>query len=256
MSGGGKMGTAIVEALGREDDLEAVAIVDAFATADRAEIAGRELPVFTDPAGACDAVSPDVAIDFTNALFTPALVDAAIPRGVRPVIGTSGITPAYLDQLGKRCADAKLGAVYAANFAVGAVLMMHMAAIAARFMDSAEIIELHHDQKVDAPSGTAMATARAMIEARGRPFERNEPEQRAVAGARAASVDGVTIHSVRLPGLVAHQEVLLGGAGQTLSIRHDSLGRDSFMPGIILATREVMRRDSLLVGLDSLLGLT
>ncbi len=144
----------------------------------------------------------------------------------------------------------------AANFAIGAVLLMHMAKIASRFFDAAEIIELHHDQKVDSPSGTSIATARGMIEARGRPFGRNEPESTPVEGTRAGALDGVTIHSVRLPGLVAHQEVLFGGVGQTLSIRHDSMGRESFMPGIILATREVMRRDELIIGLDALIGLT
>jgi 4-hydroxy-tetrahydrodipicolinate reductase len=114
---------------------------------------------------------------------------------------------------------------------------------------------LHHDQKVDAPSGTAIATARGMEDERGRPFERNEPEATPIAGARDASSGGVTIHSVRLPGLVAHQEVVFGGRGQTLSIRHDTYGRDSFIPGIVLATREVMQRRELIVGLDRLIGL-
>jgi 4-hydroxy-tetrahydrodipicolinate reductase len=134
--------------------------------------------------------------------------------------------------------------------------MMHMARVAARFLDSAEIIELHHDQKVDSPSGTALATARGMIDARGgKRFARNEPELEPVPGARAAEHEGVTIHSVRLPGYVAHQEVIFGGLGQTLSIRHDSTGRESFMPGIALAVREVMKRDRLVVGLAELVGL-
>ncbi|MEX2245747.1 MAG: 4-hydroxy-tetrahydrodipicolinate reductase, partial [Dehalococcoidia bacterium] len=155
----------------------------------------------------------------------------------------------------QRCAERKLGGVVAANFAIGAVLLMHLAKIAAPYFDAAEIIELHHDQKVDAPSGTAIATARGMVEARGRPFGRNVPETETIAGARAAEIDGVTVHSVRLPGLVAHQEVLFGGQGQTLTIRHDTTGRDSFMPGILLAVREVMRREELVVGLEGLIGL-
>ena len=135
--------------------------------------------------------------------------------------------------------------------------MMHMAHVAARFLDSAEIIELHHDQKVDAPSGTAIATARGMIEARGgKPFARNEPELEPMPGARAASHEGVTIHSVRLPGYVAHQEVIFGGLGQTLidPSRLDA-ARESFMPGIALAVREVMHRDRLTIGLASLVGI-
>jgi 4-hydroxy-tetrahydrodipicolinate reductase len=184
------------------------------------------------------------------------LTAAAVPRGVRPVIGTTGLSDAYIDELSRACAAQQLGGVVAANFAIGAVLMMHMAKVAARFFDAAEIIELHHDQKVDAPSGTSIATARGMIAGRdGKPFERNLPSSQPIPGARDAEVDGVTIHSVRLPGLVAHQEVLFGGLGQTLSIRHDTTGRDSFMPGVLLAVREVMRRHALVVGIEALVGL-
>jgi 4-hydroxy-tetrahydrodipicolinate reductase len=257
VSGGGKMGRAIVEALGAEPDLVAVGVVDGLAqpgsfTRER----DRPLPLFNDADVACADTKADVVIDFTNATWTPVLTAAALKHGVRPVIGTSGLDQAYVERLARECADARLGGLLAANFALGAVLMMHMARIAAPFFESAEIIELHHDQKVDAPSGTSLATARGMLEARGgRPFGRNVPDAEPVAGARAASVDGVTVHSVRLPGFVAHQEVIFGGTGQTLTIRHDSSGRDSFMPGIMLAAREVMRQEELVVGLEKLLGL-
>jgi 4-hydroxy-tetrahydrodipicolinate reductase len=232
-------------------------VVDALAEGSSFVMAsGESVPLFSDAATACGASKADVVIDFTNAAWTPVLTSAAVPRGVRPVIGTSGLSEAYIDELARACAAQKLGGVYAANFAIGAVLMMHMARVAAPFFDAAEIIELHHDQKVDAPSGTSIATARGMSAARGgKPFARNEPELETIANARAASVDGVTIHSVRLKGLVAHQEVVFGGTGQTLTIRHDSNGRDSFMPGILLAVREVMRRDRLVVGLEELVGL-
>ncbi len=143
----------------------------------------------------------------------------------------------------------------APNFAIGAVLMMHFARLAAPYFDVAEIIELHHAAKVDAPSGTALATAREMAAARGRPFEHPETEKQTIPGTRGGVEGGITIHSVRLPGLVAHQEVLLGGLGQTLTIRHDSTSRESFIPGVILAVREVMRRHDLVVGLDRVLGL-
>jgi 4-hydroxy-tetrahydrodipicolinate reductase len=133
--------------------------------------------------------------------------------------------------------------------------MMHMARIASKYFDSAEVIELHHPDKVDAPSGTAITTARGMVEARGKPFERNIPSATPITGARDASIDGVTVHSVRLRGLVAHQEVIFGGLGQTLTIRHDTTGRESFMPGVLLAVREVMQRQELVVGLDHLIGL-
>ena len=127
--------------------------------------------------------------------------------------------------------------------------------LASRFFDAAEIIELHHDQKVDARSGTALATANEMVAARGKPFERNVPEKETLAATRAAEVGGISIHSVRLPGLVAHQEVIFGGLGQTLTIRHDTTGRASFIPGVLLATREVMQRKELVRGLEALVGL-
>jgi 4-hydroxy-tetrahydrodipicolinate reductase len=133
--------------------------------------------------------------------------------------------------------------------------MIHMAKIASRFFDSAEILELHHDRKVDAPSGTALTTASEMRAARGKPFDRNVPDKETLASTRAAEIDGVTIHSVRLPGLVAHQEVVFGGLGQTLTIRHDTTGRDSFMPGVLLAAEQVMRRRELVRGLEALVGL-
>ena len=145
--------------------------------------------------------------------------------------------------------------VVAPNFAIGAVLLMYFARQAARFFDHAEIIELHHAGKVDAPSGTAKATAEQMVEARGEPFQRVEAEVQTVADTRGGDVGGVTLHSVRLPGLVAHQEVLLGGLGQTLSLRHDSTGRDSFMPGVLAAVKAVRETEGLVVGLDALFGL-
>jgi 4-hydroxy-tetrahydrodipicolinate reductase len=257
VSGSGKMGRAILDAVDAADGIVAVGCVDKFAAGDTITLpSGASIPLLRDAAAACDETQPDVVIDFTNAAWTPELTAAALPRGVRPVIGTTGLDSSYVDALARECAERKLGGLLAANFAIGGVLMMHMAAVAARFFDSAEIIELHHDQKVDAPSGTSIATARGMLEARGgRPFTRNVPETTPVPHTRDGQLDGITIHSVRLPGLVAHQEVLFGGTGQTLSIRHDSTGRDSFLPGIILATREVMTRQELIVGLDALVGL-
>ena len=256
MSGGGKMGRTLVEAFDADSSVEAVGVVDKLARATTFGLAsGTTLPLFADAAAAIEATKPDVIVDFTNAAWTPVLVEAALARNVRLVIGTTGLDQAWVEELRRRCAETKTGAVLAANFALGAVLMMHLSKIAAPFFESAEIIEMHHDQKVDAPSGTSIATARGMIEARaGRPFSRNEPEATPVEGTRAGSVDGITIHSVRLPGYVAHQEVIFGAAGQTLTIRHDS-NRESYIPGVLLAVREVMSREELVVGLDRIMGL-
>lgn len=257
VSGSGKMGREVLAAVFREDDLEAVGVVDGLATGDTIALPGGSgsLPLGRDAAGMVEKTRPDVAIDFTNAEWTPRLVEAALAAGVRLVIGTSGLGDDFVRHLGEECEKRRIGAVIAPNFALGAVLMQHLARIAARFYQSAEIIELHHDQKVDAPSATAIATAKAMAEARGKPFARAQTQRENLPGTRGGEAAGVAVHSVRLPGLVAHQEVILGGAGETLCIRHDSLGRESFMPGVMLAVRHVMEHPGLVVGLERLIGL-
>ena len=257
ISGSGNMGREVLAAATREPDMDPVGVVDLFAREEHISVpASDRLLPFGDNAEAMIArVRPDVVVDFTNAEWTPTLVDAALAAGVRPVIGTSGLPDGFVSDLAKRSEEAKLGGVIASNFALGAVLMQHMAKTAARFYDSAEIIELHHDRKVDAPSGTAIATAKLMSEARGEPFQRAPTERENIPGTRGGDIDGVTIHSVRLPGLVAHQEVILGAAGETLQIRHNSIDRVSFMPGVVLAIREVMKLDRLVIGLDRLIGL-
>jgi 4-hydroxy-tetrahydrodipicolinate reductase len=256
VSGSGKMGLAILEAVEDADGIEPVGVIEKFAGSSSLTLgSGSTLPMSPDPGAMLADVRPDVVVDFTNAAWTPVVADAALHNGVRPVIGTSGLSEQFVASLAERCHAQRLGGIVAANFAIGAVLLMQMAKTAARFFDSAEIIELHHDQKVDAPSGTAIATARGMAAARGRPFERNVPQTETLAGARTAEIAGVSLHSVRLRGLVAHQEVIFGGQGQTLTIRHDTTGRESFMPGIILAVREVVLRQELVVGLEGLIGL-
>jgi 4-hydroxy-tetrahydrodipicolinate reductase len=251
ISGSGNMGRQVRTAIDREPDMEAVGFIDALAEPGECDGLTR----LAQPDDLFDIRNPDVVVDFSNAAFTPQLTEAAVRRGIRPVIGTSGLQPDFVAHLESQCAEKKLGGVVAANFALGAVLMMHFAAKAARFYESAEVIELHHDQKVDAPSGTAVQTARAMAEQRGKEFQRNVPERENLPGARATAESGVTIHSVRLPGLLAHQEVLFGGGGELLTIRHDTMSRESFMPGILMAVRKSMELDHLVVGLDRLMGL-
>jgi len=251
VSGTGKMGRQVCAAVNAEAGMAPVAYVDGLATS--AVIDG--LPVYTDPAKCMAETRPDVAIDFTNAAWTPKLAEAAVLAGVRLVIGTTGLSAEFIAWLERETASRKLGAVVASNFAIGAVLMMHFARQAARYFDNAEIIELHHDQKVDSPCGTAKSTAEMMLAARGKPFIHPESEKETLPGARGAELGGAAIHSVRLPGLVAHQEVIFGGLGQTLTIRHDTTGRDSFMPGVLSAAKAVMQLDHLVVGLDRLMGL-
>lgn len=253
VSGTGQMGTLVLDAIGLEDDLQPVGILEPIAP----EVDSHTvLAMHADPGELFEATKPDVVVDFTNAEATPALVEAALEHGVRPVIGTSGITDETMARLRHGCAEQGLGAVVAPNFAIGAVMLMYMAKLAARYFDSAEIIEMHHDKKVDAPSGTALSTAKLMHEARGMDFAHNVPSLTHIDGTRGGTEGGIPIHSVRLPGLVAHQQVLFGGQGQTLTLRHDTTGRDSFIPGVLLAIREVMERDHLVEGLDQLVGLT
>ena len=200
-------------------------------------------------------VQPDVLVDFTSAPYAVAAAKVAIAHGVRPVIGTSGLSAPDVAELVSLCQDAQLGGVVAPNFALGAVVLMRLAAIAGRYFDYAEIIEQHHEAKADAPSGTAIATAQMMAQERGKAFTTAETTKETLPHSRGSAVEGVPLHSVRMPGLMAHQEVLLGSAGQTLRLRHDTLSRECYMPGVLLAVKEVMKLDRMAVGLDKLLGL-
>jgi 4-hydroxy-tetrahydrodipicolinate reductase len=181
----------------------------------------------------------------------------ALDTGIAAVVGTSGFDAARLDTVRRWLADTPGHVLVVPNFGVGAVLAMQFAQQAARFFDAVEVIELHHAGKVDAPSGTAVRTAALLAEARAKAGRGKAPDatSRELPGARGADVDGVRVHAVRLPGLVAHQEVLLGAEGETLTIRHDATNRTSFMPGVLLAVRGVRDRPGLSVGLEALLGL-
>jgi 4-hydroxy-tetrahydrodipicolinate reductase len=199
----------------------------------------------------------EVAVDFTRPDVVMDDVKWAIDHAVHIVVGTSGVGPADLDAIRELLEDEanESNVIVVPNFAIGAVLMQRFAAEAARYFPAAEIIELHHDGKLDAPSGTAIATAARLAGARDGAPSGPGAAGETIPGVRGGEADGVRIHSVRLPGLVAHQEVILGGLGQTLTIRHDSTDRASFIPGVLLAVKEVVRRRGLTVGLESLLDL-
>lgn len=254
MSGAGNMGGQIMAALEAADDIELVGALDGLASASSVEIAGREVPLSSSLDALADW-SADAVIDFSNAAWTERLLPRLIEAGVHPVIGTSGLSDELVADSAAACAGRGLGGVIAPNFALGAVMMMHLARIAAGRFDSVEVLEMHHAGKVDAPSGTAVATAQELREARGRDFERNVAEREPIPGGRGAEHGGVALHSVRLPGLVAHQQIMFGGVGETLTIRHDSMSRESFVPMVLHATRSVIKLDRLVVGLDRLLGL-
>jgi 4-hydroxy-tetrahydrodipicolinate reductase len=204
------------------------------------------------------AAGADVLVDFTTASAAAELLCEAARLGLHVVSGTSGLSADDLDAVNEALTNNRRSGLWAANFAVGGALMMYFARVAARFMEAAEVIEMHHDKKVDAPSGTAVQTAREIRAEREADLPDPQVEKWTLEGSRGAVHRGVRIHSVRLPGLNAHQEVLFGSLGQTLTIRHDALGRDAYLPGVALAVRQVpnQERPGLIRGLDTLMGLT
>lgn len=256
--GTGFMGREVLAAVCAQQDMEAVGVIEKFAREEFVSLpedGGRLVPMSADPATLVAKTSPDVIVDFSNAEFTASVARAALDHGARMVIGTTNLSAAFVDDIEKECATKGIGSFIAPNFALGAVIMIHLARTAARYFDYAEIVESHQEKKLDSPSGTALAMARAMVEGHGGSFEHTMPEKEPLSGARGGMYEGVAIHSQRMPGFVAHHEISFGGIGQTLRIRHDSTGRESFMPGVLLAVREVMKRDRLVIGLDKLMGL-
>jgi len=235
----GRMGAEVCRAVEGADDLELVAAVDV--DDDRSAAEAAEVVV--------DFTHPDVVLDN---------LDWCLQRGIHAVVGTTGFTESKLEQLRRRLDDHRgVGIVIASNFSIGAVLMMHFAEQAAAFYESVEIIELHHPDKADAPSGTATTTAHKIAAARSAAELPPPPDATVheVPGARGADVEGIRVHGVRLRGLVAHQEVLFGADGETLTLRHDSLDRVSFMPGVLAGVRAVGSRPGLTVGIEAILSI-
>lgn len=254
----GRMGQEAMRALGGDPAFELVAVCDNDRVGESARaVAGPpapEIPITGKLGEALDAARPDVLVDLTNGGSAPDHAIRALKRKVAVVIGASGVGADGLAAIRDACAEHATPCLLVPNFAIGAVLMMRFAEEAARWFPDVEVIELHHAGKLDSPSGTAVHTAERVSEARlGRPARQiGATETR--PGARGASVKDVHVHSVRLPGLVAHQEVLFGGEGELLTIRHDSLSRSSFMAGLKLAVREVRRLEGLVVGLDKVMS--
>ena len=243
----GRMGRTVVGAVKADSELELVGMVDAFA----GEVDG--VPVETNLDAALKKFSPEVMVDFTRPDVVFDNVMTALANKVSPVVGTTGLSDEAKEKIRAATLANDTPAFIAPNFALGAVLMMLLSQKVAKYMPDVEIIELHHDKKLDAPSGTAELTAKLISEVRP-PHKQGHPEEvERLDHVRGAEVDGIRIHSVRLPGYVAHQEVIFGGLGQTLTIRHDSMGRESFMPGVVLACKKVRELKGLTIGLDKIL---
>lgn len=261
---GGKMGREVVKAIAAAPDLTLIGAIDrnpAFLGEDAGEVAGcgeLEVPILADREStlvmAAQEKQPAVMVDFTHPDGVYDNIRAAIAYGVRPVVGTTGISPAQLQDLAEFAEKASVGCLVIPNFSIGMVLLQQAAIQASKYFDYVEIIELHHNQKADAPSGTAIKTAE-MLAGLGKTY--NLPsvaESEKLPGARGSvTEDNIRIHSIRLPGLIAHQEVIFGSPGEVYTLRHDTSDRSCYMPGVLLAIRKIIQLKSLVYGLEKIL---
>lgn len=254
----GKMGQEAVHTVMNNENMELVAVLDhkeiGEILSESPEFpASYDMPVFLDLETLISRMKPDVFVDLTTPHQVFEHTKICLLHEVRPVIGTTGFTDEQLQQCTELAKNNEIGCIVAPNFAIGAVLMMKFASMAAAYFPDVEIIEMHHDQKLDAPSGTAYKTAQMIAEVRPTHNQGHPDEVETIPGARGASYDGIPIHSVRLPGLVAHQQVLFGGEGQLFTLRHDSFNRQSFMSGVTFSINQVMDLKELVYGLENIL---
>ena len=252
------MGSTVLNAVEQEPGMVPVGGADLFAGAKTTveTVGGNELPLAQDLEALFANVKPDVVVDFTNAEGGTTAMRTCIANRVRCVSGSTGISPDELAAIGASASEAGVGVISASNFALGCVVLIHLARIASSYFDYADVIESHHEMKIDAPSGTALSIVQAMLEGKGGDFDQNIVEKELLGGTRGGSTGGVNVHSARMPGRVARHEVVFGALGQTLTLLHDSVDRQSFMPGVMLAVRRVVDEKSMIVGLDKVLGLS
>ncbi|ASA22897.1 4-hydroxy-tetrahydrodipicolinate reductase [Paenibacillus donghaensis] len=251
---GGRMGKEVVKLVLEDQELELVAAIDRSAKdMDAGRLVGLEeagIAVTADLEAALASGDGDVLVDFTTPQSVYDNTVLAIKYGVRPVIGTTGFTPEQISELDKQCQERGIGGLIAPNFSIGAILMMKFAAQASKYFPHLEIIEYHGDQKLDAPSGTAIKTAEMISEMRSELRQGNPKEEETIEGARGGYYNGFRIHSVRLPGIFAQEEVIFGGYGQSLKIRHDSYERAGYMPGVKIGIQKVMQYTGLVYGFE------
>jgi 4-hydroxy-tetrahydrodipicolinate reductase len=252
----GKVGQEVVKAVLQDPDLILASVVDVRnQDRDIGPIIGMEplgVVLRNDLATAIKLDKPDVMVDFTTPMTVINNIRVALQAKVHAVVGTTGLTPENLQEISSLSSKTGANVLVAPNFAIGALLMMRFAAEAAKYLPQVEIIELHHDQKLDAPSGTSIKTAEMILKGLGE-FAQNAIGEEKIKGVRGGEMGGIHLHSIRLPGLIAHQEVIFGGKGQTLTIRHDSISRESFMPGVVFAVKKIGGRPGLTYGLDEML---
>ncbi|WP_172196253.1 4-hydroxy-tetrahydrodipicolinate reductase [Saccharibacillus qingshengii] len=254
---GGRMGREVVKMVLEDETLELVAAIDrSGAGRDAGELAGLKpcgLTAVDHLDTALASAKPDVLVDFTVPSVVYSNTVTAIKHGVRPVVGATGFTPRQIEELDELCREANIGGLIAPNFSIGAILMMQFAAKAAEYLPHVEIIETHGDQKLDAPSGTSIKTAELIAKGREKFKQGNPDEEEILPGARGGEYEGFRIHSVRLPGVFAQQEVIFGGYGQSLKIRHDSYERAGYMPGVNIGIKKVMAYTGMVYGFEHLM---
>ena len=250
----GKMGLETLAAVSRESDLE---LVGGACKQDRGPTLGTPystvIPLSTDLDAILEQTRPDVLVDFTNAAVAMDAAAKAAARSINIVMGASGFTEDQLDQLDAMANDNGVGIIVAPNFAMGAIVLKKLAEQAAPYFEYVDIIESHHEAKIDAPSGFALALARSLGEIKR--FIRNQPEKENLANTRGGEHNGISVHSIRMPGKSAHHEVIFGAAGQTVSLRHDTLDRSCYMPGVLRCIRDIVGHPGLVIGLENVLGL-
>ncbi|WLR43719.1 4-hydroxy-tetrahydrodipicolinate reductase [Bacillus carboniphilus] len=253
----GKMGREAVKLVEVTNHFQLVAVIDKINDGLKlSSIEGfqqKDVPIYKDPEKCFQLETPDVLIDLTTPDVGKKHTKLALQYGVRPVVGTTGFTEDELKAVQTLSEQKGLGAVIAPNFAIGAILMMKFSQMAAKYLTDVEIIEMHHDQKLDAPSGTGLKTAEMISVNRPEKRQGHPDEKETLDGARGAVYQGIPIHSVRLPGLVGHQQVMFGGDGQALTIRHDSFNRASFMSGVKLSVETVMQDNNFIYGLENII---
>ncbi|KQL53723.1 4-hydroxy-tetrahydrodipicolinate reductase [Heyndrickxia shackletonii] len=253
----GRMGQEAVKMVQETEEFELVSVLDhkndGMLLSEIDGFSNINVPIYTNIEECLQKSNADVLVDLTIPESGYIHTKTAILYGVRPVVGTTGFTKEQLEELTDLAAEKEIGCIIAPNFAIGAVLMMKFSQMASKFFPDVEIIELHHDQKLDAPSGTAVKTAQMISEYRQKKEQGHPNEKETMSGARGANMDGMHIHSVRLPGLIAHQQVLFGADGQTLTIRHDSYNRASFMSGVKVSIETVLNLSTLVYGLENIL---
>ena len=251
----GKMGQEVLRAVTNAPDMNPAGAADRMANPGQLSLpdGSGSAPISNNLADVLADV--DVVVDFSSADGAMSVIRTAAAHKVNAVIGSTGLSDENYAEAAQLASEHSVGVIIAPNFAMGAVIMIHLAKVASRFFDYADLTEMHHEAKIDAPSGTALAIAGAAAEGKGSPFTNVKAEKELIAGPRGGDFQGVSVHSARMAGLVAHHQLVFGALGQTLTIRHDSMNRESFMPGVTMAIREVVNKTGLTVGLENIMGL-